>query len=376
MPASQFFSRIDISSRKSVVFSRSFNNQRVTTMKKVRTAVIGLGWPGKEHLKGYQACPHAEVVAVCDLDEPLLAHVSTEFGIKRTFIDYHKMLACDDIDAVSVCVPNHAHAALTIDSLAAGKHVLCEKPPAMNAAEAVTMAGMATRGQRTLMYAMVMRFYPETRYLRDLIDAGELGDIYLAKAGYTRRRGIPLGRNNWFVDKERSGGGALIDIGVHALDCMWYLMGTPKPVSVSGSAFSKFAHTVPAGVKYDVDDAAMALIKFANGATLFLEASWAWNLPGGPTKMIAGTRGGASMDPLKIYTEKNGIVLDTVPGGGNMPEGYGNNPGNPFFGETAHFVNVIRGEAQLLATPEHGIQLMQMLDGVYASSSTGKEVRL
>ena len=344
--------------------------------KQIRAAVIGLGWPGKEHLKGYKACADVEVAAVCDWDAALLGTVAAEFGVTRTYTDYKEMLAKERLDAVSVCVPNYEHAELAIDGVKAGANVLCEKPPAMTVAEARAMAAAAQKAKRVLMYALVMRFFPETRFIKDMVTAGELGDIYLAKAGYTRRRGIPLGKDGWFVDKARAGGGAMIDIGVHALDCVWYLMGTPAPVSVTGSAYRKFGHTVPAGTKYDVDDAALALITFANGATLYLEASWAWNLPGGATKMLAGTKGGAQLDPLKVYTEKNGVVVDTALGDASIPAGYGGAPANPFVAEVQHFVDVIRGRTQLLATPEQGVQLMQMLTGVYQSSESGREVRL
>ncbi len=343
---------------------------------KIKAAVIGLGWPGKEHLKGYLACPGVEVAALCDWDEPLLKSVAEQYKIAKTYTDYRKMLADEDLDAVSVCVPNYEHAELTIAALKAGTNVLCEKPPAMSVAEAKTMAQTASKSKRMLMYALVMRFSPETRFAKDMITAGELGDIYLAKAGYTRRRGIPLGRANWFVDSERSGGGAMIDIGVHALDCVWYLMGNPKPVSVSGVTYQKFGHCVPKGVKYDVDDASMALVKFENGASLFLEASWAWNLPGGATKQLAGTKGGLQLDPLRIHTEKKGIVVDTTLGDKSIPAGYGGAPENPFVGEVMHFCDAIRGKAKLIATAEQGVQLMQMLRGIYESSESGREVRM
>jgi len=253
---------------------------------------------------------------------------------------------------------------------------LCEKPPAMSAEEARLMARAAQEAGKALMYGLVMRFFPEPHFVKELILAGELGEIYFGKASYTRRRGIPLGKDAWFVDKARSGGGALIDIGVHALDCVWYLMGTPKPVSVSGASYQKFPHGVPAGVKYDVDDATVALIKFENGATLMLEAAWTWNLPACGTKMVAGTKAGAQVDPLRMFTEKNGVVMDSSPGEKAMPEGYGSGSSNPFVLEMAHFVEVILGRQELIATPEHGVQLMQMLGAIYESASTGQEVRL
>jgi len=139
------------------------------------------------------------------------------------------------------------------------------------------MADAAEKNERVLMYALVQRFGGNAKLLKQMIDNGELGDVYFGKAGYVRRRGIPLGREGWFVDKKRSGGGALIDIGVHALDCVWWLMGSPKPVAILGAAYSKFGHLVPENVKYDVDDATFAHIRFENGATIVLEATWALN---------------------------------------------------------------------------------------------------
>ena len=133
---------------------------------------------------------------------------------------------------------------------------------------------------------------------------------------------------------------------------------------------------MPKDITVDGDDAAMGLIRFANGATLYLEASWAWNLPGGATTQIAGTRGGADLEPFRLFTERNGVSLDTALGRDGMPAGYGDAPANPFCGEVAHFADVIRGDAELIATPEQGIQIMQMLDAIYASSASGQGVCL
>ncbi|MEI7835497.1 MAG: Gfo/Idh/MocA family oxidoreductase [Planctomycetota bacterium] len=336
--------------------------------KHVRVGVIGLGFAGTEHLKGYRAtAPEAEVVALCDLQPDLLAKKADEFGIKTTFTDYHKMLAMDGLDAVDVCIPNDFHAPATLDSLRAGKHVICEKPPARSAKEARQMADMAKKMGKTLMYAVVLRFTSAAQYLKGCIDEGMLGDIYFGRTVYHRRRGIPFGAKSWFVDKKRAGGGALIDIGVHALDLAWWLMGAPKPKAVSGAAYAKFAHLVPPGVRYDVEDSAFAMIRFANDATLIVECSWSLNQAGGSIQQLAGTKGGAEMHPLKIFTEQNGVLADLTP----QPVG------NDWYGdEVRHFVTSIQNRRTPLATAEQGFQLMQMLDAVYESQSLGREVRI
>ena len=172
---------------------------------KVRAAVVGLGWPGMQHLKGYTADPRSEVIAVCDLDKKHVRQVASEHNIPNTYTSHLEMLENPDIDAVSVCLPNFLHAPISIDALNAGKHVLCEKPPARSAQEAKAMADTATQNGKTLMYALVQRFDGSTQRLKQLIREGELGEIYFGKAGYVRRRGIPIGKEGWFVDKERAG---------------------------------------------------------------------------------------------------------------------------------------------------------------------------
>lgn len=333
----------------------------------IKIGVIGLGWPGREHLKGYKQCPQARVVALCDANASLAQDQAQANDVPAVFDDHKKMLKEADLDAVSVCLPNFLHAPISLDALRAGKHVLCEKPPALNAAQARKMAAAAQAKGCTLMYALCQRFSGAAKLAKDFIHKGELGDIYYGRAVYHRRRGIPLGTRSWFTDKKRSGGGALIDIGVHALDCAWWLMGTPRPVAVSGNTYSHFGHVLPKGTHFDVDDSAFALIKFANDATLILECSWALNLPGGGAMQIAGTQGGADLNPLRVFTERDGVQVDITP---QVPDT------NAFAGQTAHFVDCIQKGQPPIVPAEHGVQLMQMLDGIYRSAASGREVKI
>ena len=332
---------------------------------KIRAAVIGLGWPGIQHLKGYIADPRSEVVAVCDLDKGHAKKVASEYKISRVYTDHLKMLENSDIDAVSVCLPNFLHAPISIDALKAGKHVLCEKPPARSAQEAKAMSDTASENGKTLMYALVQRFDGSTQRLKRLVRRGELGEIYFGKAGYVRRRGVPVGKEGWFVDKERSGGGALIDIGVHALDCVWWLMNSPRPVEVMGTSYSHFGHLVPNDIKYDVDDATFAQIRFENGATIILETTWALNLPGDNYIKVSGTKAGATLNPFTLYTEKDGKELDKPLDAPSI---------NSFDEEVKHFVGCIIDGKEPISSAEQGIMLMQMLDGIYESAQKGRSV--
>ena len=332
---------------------------------KVRAAVVGLGWPGMQHLKGYTADPRSEVIAICDLDEKHVRQVASEHNIPNTYISHLEMLENQDIDAVSVCLPNFLHAPIAVDALNAGKHVLCEKPPARSAQEAKAMAEAAIENEKTLMYALVQRFDGSTQRLKQLIREGELGEIYFGKAGYVRRRGIPIGKEGWFVDKERAGGGALIDIGVHALDCVWWLMNSPRPVEVMGTSYTHFKHLVPDDVKYNVDDATFAQIRFENGATIILETTWALNLPGDNYIKVAGTKAGATLSPFTLYTEMDGKELDKPLNASSI---------NSFDEEVKHFVECIVDGKEPISSAEQGIMLMQMLDGIYESSEKGRSV--
>ena len=197
--------------------------------KKIKVGVIGVGSIAEMHIAGYKADPRVELAAFCDINEERLKEKGERHGVTRLYTDVKDMVAKEELDAVSVCTWNAAHAPCTIAALEAGLHVLCEKPMAMNVAEAEAMRDAAKRSGKLLMIGFVRRFGNDCAVVQDFINEGYFGDLYYAKATYLRRNGCPGG---WFGDKSRSGGGPLIDLGVHVIDLVRYLMGNPKPVSV------------------------------------------------------------------------------------------------------------------------------------------------
>ena len=254
----------------------------------IKVGVIGTGGISGVHLGGYSRNPNVEIYALCDINEKNLAKRAEEYKVSRTFTDYREMLALKELDAVSVCTWNSAHAECAIAALRAGKHVLCEKPMALNTAQAQEMEKAAKENGKLLMIGFVRRFGNDCAVLKDFIDSGSFGEIYYAKAQYLRRKGCPGG---WFGDKSRSGGGPLIDLGVHVIDLCRYLMGGPQPVSVYGATFNKlgdrrhikdargYSSTVVSKDDiFDVEDMATALIRFDNGAVLSVEASFSLNI--------------------------------------------------------------------------------------------------
>ena len=332
----------------------------------VRIGIIGVGI-GAYHVRGLQKVSDCEVSALCDIDRERAQKLADESGSPRVFTDHKEMLNQDSIDAVIVATPNFLHASQTIDSLNAGKHVLCEKPMAMNAAEAEKMVEAAKKTGKMLMMGFNNRFRGDSQLLKNYIEAGELGEIYYAKTGWIRRKGIP-GLGGWFTTKAKAGGGPLIDIGVHVLDLTLWLMGNPRPVSVMGSAYAKFGPQAAKerGGTYDVEDLAVGLIKLDNGATLFLEASWASHIEKDVVySNLIGTKGGADLDPLRIYTDVHGVSTDLTPQFRQLS-------GHEM--EVKHFVECLREGKEPMATGQHGLDIMRILDAIYKSMETGKGV--
>ena len=350
--------------------------------KNLKVAVIGCGGISQYHLDGYKNIDGVEIYALCDINEANLKSKGKEYGVERLYTDYNEMLKLEEIDAVSVCTWNAAHKECTVAALKAGKNVLCEKPTAMSKAEALEMQKAAEESGKILMIGFVRRHGNDCAVLKDFIDAGALGDIYYAKATYLRRNGNPGG---WFGNKELSGGGPLIDLGVHVIDLVKYLMGNPKPVSVYGVTYQKLfdrpnikakkGYTSKSGVNQpcNVEDLASALIRFDNGATLAVETSFSLNIKNNVGSVeLFGTKGGSKMDPdLEIYNDMNGYLTNVS---FNAPTALSFD--GLFQNEINHFIACVRGEAENIAPIEDGVDIMAILDAVYESARTGHEVIL
>ncbi len=346
------------------------------TMKKLRVGVIGLGM-GKAHIKGYQKHAMAEVVAVADLDRKRLDAAKLEFAIPSVYTSADEMLAKESLDVVSVATPNTFHKPLTLAALKAGAHVLCEKPMAMDAGEARDMRAAAEAAGRRLMINFSFRFTPQSWALKREVDGGLLGDVYFAQTRWLRRRGMP-GFGGWFGQKALAGGGPLIDLGVHRIDLALWLMGYPEPDWVMGATYNHIAaaRAKAEGKAFDVEDFATALIRFKNGATLDVQASWAGNIKQRElmeTRLL-GTAGGLLQHNVgegydfeaEMYIERNGCQFDLIP---HAPI--------PNVGSAMeHFIESIVTGVPHVATADEGVTVMDLLDAIYASAAQGKPVHI
>ena len=352
-------------------------------MSKMKVAMIGVGNIAQSHLDSYMKNADVEVYAICDINPERLNETGEKYGIQRRYLDVDTMLAeLPELDAADVCVWNVNHAECTIKALNAGLHVLCEKPMAYNAKEAIEMKEAAERNGKLLMIGFVMRFSDEGRIAKDFVDKGYVGDIYYSKAMYVRRHGNPGG---WFANKALSGGGPVIDLGVHVIDFVRYLMGNPKPVSVYAMTADKIGKRdnlktnlgwtpkdAAAEDICDVEDFATALIRYENGAVTHLEASYSINGEDKVIRQIYGTKAGMDIsDGIKIYSEYNDFMADIDVKTANYKETL------PMFdAEINHFVDCVVNGTECKSTAEDGITIMQILDAIYLSAKTGHEVIL
>ncbi|WP_284645511.1 Gfo/Idh/MocA family protein [Paenibacillus silviterrae] len=352
-------------------------------MSQLNVAVIGVGSISTHHLKSYQRNPHVRLYAVCDLNGERARAKAEEYNAEKAYTDYHELLADPKVDAVSICTWNNTHAEISIAALEAGKHVLVEKPPAMTVEEALRMQDAVKRTGKLLQIGFVRRYDANAQLLRELAEQGEFGELYYAKASALRRLGNPGG---WFADIERSGGGPLIDIGVHMIDLIWYLMGKPKPVSVSGNTYRKLGNRSSIrnlnfykAADYDpthntVEDMANALIRFDNGASLQVDVSFTLHAKeDSMMSRLYGTQGGFEIDPaVVIVTEKHNTIMNMTP--------QVNHPGfhfeSAFQNEIDHFVDCVRNNKQPLSPVADGVEIMRILRGIYDSAAQGQEVRL
>jgi len=344
---------------------------------KIRLGFIGSGGIARgAHMSALKNIENAEVVAVSDIDADTAQKASDVFdGKPAMYTDYKEMLEKENLDAVDVCTPNLYHKQPVIDALNAGVNAIVEKPIAMNVHEAREMCEAARRTGKKLMVAQCQRFRPEVQLLKKMIDAGELGDIYYSRVWALRRRGVPA----WgvFIEKDKQGGGPMIDIGVHMLDMALYLMGHPQPVAVSGQTYRKFGNRPdvynPWGKwdpeKYTVEDYATGLVRFDNGATLQIEASFAANIKEDSMNVsLLGTEGGSDISPFKIYKERHNRLFEETPI--NLPSV------NTYELELREFFDAIIQDRDPLVTGEQALMTQQILDGVYKSSDLGREIKI
>ena len=350
-------------------------------MEKIKVAVIGCGTiANAAHIPAYMANPQAEIKYFCDIDRERAEQAVQKYGCGQAIEDYRVILQDPEVEAVSVCTPNYAHASISIDCLRAGKNVLCEKPAARTYAEALEMQKAQHETGKVLNIGVVNRFNTGVNIIKKMIEDGELGDIYHVYVSFRAHRSIP-GLGGAFTTKSIAGGGALIDWGIHYLDIVMYCCGDPMPKTVSGQAYCKLGRDIPnyaytdmwAGPPnlsgtYDVDDFVTALIR-TEGPTISLNGAWAQNIGVNEQYIdFIGDKAGIRLQygkDFKIYSAKNGALLETTPKYNSV---------DMFQNEIDSFLRCIRTGEKLPSHIDTNIITAKIIQAIYDSSDKGAEI--
>ena len=350
-------------------------------MTKLRFGIVGAGSISKISCREILSHVDATIVAAADTSAPRLQELAEACAIPRTYADAHALFADAQVDAVYIAVPNVFHAPLAMAALKAGKHVLLEKPFAINLAEAEAVAAVARSVDVHFMLAMNQRFVRSAQKIRALVAAGTLGEIYHVKAFWRRRAGIPR-IGSWFGDKALSGGGGLLDIGVHMLDLALHTIDNFAPLTVSGVAATRFGNrglgdgnwgsSERERTSFDADDFASAFIRLKGNVSLTLDATWAGHQEFASENdvLLYGSEGGASIYGDKLF--RNGAArgeYDVV----QSPRAA---VAFPHANRFHHFVNVVLGRESSCIKLDQALAVQRILDGIYASAASGREVVL
>ncbi len=352
----------------------------------VRFGVIGAGSIAtRGHIPSLQRIPGVQVIAICDANLERAQQVAAQFNIPYAFSDFREVTSHPEVDAITVGVPNAFHAPVSLAALESGKHVLCEKPLATSVADGEAMVAAAQRAGRVLAVNMSTRPEPAIVAVREAVQAGRLGKVTYAYGRMFRRSGIP-GFGSWFTRKELAGGGATMDIGVHVLDALLWVLGFPRVTAVRGEIQAVHgpherglgswgADRVPGGT-FDVDDLSAIHLRLADGGLITVEVSWAIHGRNEQRMQLAGDLGGADIfpdlygesTPLRFYWNEGDKPVEVIP---TLPEtqwgwalGF------------SRFVDAVRGHGEPLATGQEGLQVLRLLDAAYRSAEAGREISL
>jgi predicted dehydrogenase len=333
-------------------------------MEKVRIGIVGLGWVSQVvHLPILTRLPEADIVAVCDRDRSRAKLVAEKFGIRRSYTDLDQMLANEGLSAAIIATSTDAHRDATLAVLKAGCDVLVEKPIARHYTEAVEMADSARVSKKKLMVGMNHRFRPDTMLLRSLIEAKELGKLFYVRVGWLRKRRTD---STWAMQKEKSGGGVFVDLGIMMLDLAFWLLGYPEVRRVTAVNF--YLKTK------QVEDTTIATITLNNEAVINIEVSWSTIVEDDMYYCdVYGSDGSARMHPLRVFKEVRGNLVNIAPA---KSEPVGHLFKRSYENELRHFLGAVRDLHPVISTAEEAVHRMRIVDAVYRSARTGKEVVL
>ncbi|MEZ0324703.1 MAG: Gfo/Idh/MocA family protein [Fimbriimonas sp.] len=349
--------------------------------ERIRIGIIGCGQIAQHHMNTYSEIEGAEMVAFADVNEEAARSSAEKFGVKNYTTNFRELLGRDDIDAVDVCLHNNFHMPATVAVLEAGKHAYCEKPMAGSYRDAVTMFETAKQAGKELHIQLSTLYANETRAAKELIDLGELGEVYHARSSGHRRRGRPFVDGYGtptFVQKRNSAGGALYDMGVYHISRCLYLLGNPTPTRISGKTYQKVEMDSKRREvsSYDVEEMGLGFVRFGGGSSLDIFETWAANLDKVDGTVILGSKGGVRLDPFSFFKNYGNLEMNATANLGSAEFRWRNVVGDHHHYESsqAHWIAALQGKVELLPTAQIALNTMLISEGIYMSQREDREV--
>ncbi len=329
---------------------------------KTKIAVIGLGGVAQlVHLPILSKLNSVEIVAVADVNKTRMNTVAEKFNIPNRFSDLTKMLESVEIDAVIISTPTNTHKDIAVECLNNKKHVLIEKPIALNFLETQEIDNAAKRNKCNAMVGMNFRFRPDTMLLKSLINGGELGELFYIKCGWTRKQSS---EQKWFNTKNLAGGGVLLDLGIVLLDTALWLLDYPKVKTASAQNYS---HNLQ-----NMEDSSVGFIRFNNSAVLSYEVSWSIHEDTDTFKLAAyGKEGTGHLNPLRAYKKIASNKVEYTVNSGLQSK---NLFKKSYENELKHFIGTVRDSIPIISSSAEALPRMKLIEGLYESAKNKTEV--
>ncbi len=333
-------------------------------MEKVKIGVIGLGGVAQLiHLPNLSKMQNVDLCSVAEINKNRLQTIAEKFNVKNRYVNYKDLLEKCDVDAVIIATPTSTHTEIAIDCLNAGKDVLVEKPLAKTYAETKKIVDAAKKSKRKLMVGMNLRYRPDTMLLRSFINSNEIGEPFYVKCGWIRKQSSS---EKWFTKKEESGGGVIIDLGIHVLDLALWLLDFPEISSVSSQNFHHFTK--------NVEDTSISCIKCLNSAVINMEVSW--SLPVEKDNFfleVYGTKGSFSINPFKLYKKVENDYINLTPTQVDSPQVLFK---KSYLNELKSFIGAIKGLNPVFSPGEEALHRMKIIETMYQSAEKKHEIKL
>lgn len=331
-------------------------------MNQIKIGIVGLGSIAQlVHLPMLKKLNNAAITAVSEVNKNRLLNVGEKFGIKNQYVNYEEMLDREDLDAVIIATPTNTHLPIALACIERKKYLLIEKPISRSIQETQLIVDAAKKNDVKVMVGMNFRYRPDVMLLKSIINSGDLGEIFYVKCGWLRKQSSD---GQWFTKKESSGGGVILDLGIVLLDLSLWLLNFPEIASVSTQNFS--INTT------SVEDCSLSMIRCKPNALINMETSWSLNSENDAFYLdIYGSKGNASLNPLRVFKKINDQQIDMTPSGS---DNYLSLFKKSYLNELKHFLGAVQGVNPLFSPAEESLPRMKVIDSMYQSAQSRKEV--